>query len=318
MRRHILLVLTLVALGLAGCGGDSSPAVVRVGDRAITRQTAGHWQVVLSLEGGEAGRSATPATLRRQAIGRLIAADWLIGEAAARGRPVSRRAVDGQLNEQQRAYPSKGEFLGFLRATGKTVADARLEIEAELAARTLRRMVIDQVPTVSVGEARRYYAAHLHQFSIPEQRNFEIVNNLTRPAAERLKREVESGRNFSNGALQETLGRFEGPIPGEKGPIVRAIFAARPHEIGGPEPLLHAFSLFEVTRIRLPSVKSFAAVRESIVAKLTAQRRQRAIAAFTASWVSKWTARTDCSAGYVVSGCRQAGSTPSGFGLNFG
>jgi hypothetical protein len=299
------MAIAVVAI-VVGCGGNAAaPAVVRVGRQIITKPMVAHRQSVLALGGRRQDKASNYQTLRQQAVAQLIAADWLIGEAAAHRRPVPKQAVDQQLRQQESTYPNKSEFTSFLKVSGKAVSDMRLEIEAELAAESLRRMVISEEAPITQTEIVSYYAHHHAQYTLPELRTYDIVNNLTSAQASKLKRQVAAGKNFSRIALHESLEKFKGPIPGEKATIVHAIFAARAHVLSGPEPLLHANSLFEVTNIRPAKVRALGEVQEAIRVKLAAEQRRRAIGQFISGWMNRWIPKTDCIPGYVVFRCKQ-------------
>jgi hypothetical protein len=75
--------------------------------------------------------------------------------------------------------------------------------------------------------------------------------------------------------------------------------------IEGPVRVGRNYFVFELKEVR-PLIQSpLAQVASSIRQELEAEARQRALAAFIASWRRKWIARTDCQPGFVVQKCRQ-------------
>jgi parvulin-like peptidyl-prolyl cis-trans isomerase-like protein len=316
--RVLTISLVVVTISVAGCGERrKSPEAVRIGASAITAPQVNHWVSVLLHEGIGGGKRAGREPVRKQAVALLIQARWLVGEAKDRGAPVSQNEVDQALAQEESTYPSRSEFAAYLRAVGKTVADVRLEAEARLAATRLRDMLTKQERPVTSADVAAYYRQHLASYAVPETRQFDIVNNLTLAQAAKLKREVEHGKDFSSHSLHEFLERPPGGIDAhtvkpEKVAITRAIFATPVGPISGPEPLLHAHSIFKVTHILRATHRPLDVVKGEIDERLKAREHRRALAAFVDSVVRRWKARTQCERAYVASGCAQyTGAAPA-------
>ncbi len=301
-RLSLLVVVVLNLLGVASCGGSASgPAAVRVGDVAITKATIDHWASVLSHEGQPDHRQ----TLQQKALAFLISSNWLIGTAAEHGLAPSGHEVDDGLEEERNTYVSPAEFTNALKAMGKVVADVRFEVQAKLATDRLRQMLINAQPKVSPAQIASYYGLHYQSFALREQRKFDIVNHMTLKEADKLKQEVEHGRNFSQMALHESLEVRRGPTPKEKRAAEHAIFAAKPHTLGGPVELFRFYSLFRVNQVIPPGHRPLRSVERAIGARIASEQNRRAHAEFLKAWISRWKARTDCTPAYVVEGCRQ-------------
>jgi foldase protein PrsA len=332
--RHACACAAVVAVACAllacGGGGPREAVVIRVGDAGIKNATIAHWmsvmapQHVLPIPPHYAAcisqqRKVKPQSssadvqqtcrreyqaVRQQALSFLISSRWLTGEAAEQGVGVSAREIDQRLQQKERSFPSKSEFEESLKAIAHTVDDVRLELGAELAGERLRRRLIDDEPKPSPSEIAAEYRRHIRGFHIPERRYFDIAENFhSAAAARRQMREAEAGKHLAS--LQETLPRKSfSDYNGEKRIIYEAIFKARLHVVTGPIRLNHFYFLIRVTRIVPAHVESLAQVSGEIEKKLNDERRRRSLAAFVAAWRKKWTARTDCDAGYVVQKCR--------------
>jgi hypothetical protein len=304
----------LVPMALTACGigtSRSSPIVARVGGAPIAQATLTHWMRAMAPR--HVVPDAPDEALRVRALDFLISSQWLIGEAAAQGVRVTKAQVAQRLAEKERSFPGgRHEFEEFLHAVAHTVADQELEMQAELASEAIRRRLAAQEPKITPAEVARYYRQHLlTNFFVPEERHFYIVENIPSAAAARtLMAEVKGGRSLANLSLKESYPRRSySAYQGEKRTIIEAIFKATPHVLTGPIRLGTLYFLIEVTRVTNPYTQSFAQVRGAISSQLAAEQQQRTLAAFIASWHSRWKARTDCHAGYVVQRCRQyAGS----------
>jgi foldase protein PrsA len=336
--------MTFAALGagLAACGGSSHaaadngrpPVVARIGTAIIPNATLAHWMTAMAPQhvlpnppayaacvahararepqSTKAQARATCAQeyqeVRQQAMGFLISAQWLIGEAAAEGMPVTHQDVERRLADKKRSFPnSEAEFGESLKAIDHTLADAELEIEAELAAEKIKRKLVAEEPKVTAGQVAGYYARHIARYHIPEIRYFGLFENLYSAAeARKLMRAVAAGKSSVRTALHEKLPRKPfSDYNGEKRTIVEAIFKAPLHVLAGPVRLNDLYFVIEVTRVTRPYVQSLSHVRAAIAKRLTDQRRRKTLAAFVAAWRRRWLAKTDCQAGFIVQKCRQ-------------
>jgi hypothetical protein len=307
---------------LGACGGEPDRVIVRVGASVITRSALLHWMSVLA-PGHDVpdspGYGACEASrrklvfdadtrvleqecaqqydaLREQALRWLISARWVIGEAQDRGLAPSPSSVGARLRPRRDA----------LLATGATIADAKFQVEVELAAQRLR-LALDGGRPVSRAEAVRYYRRHIHRFERPETRNFAIVENLpSEEAARALMRKLSQGADAEGLPLHESLERPTNfASRGGKKAILEAIFAAKPHVLSGPTRLRGRYSVFEVTRVTPPTRRPLARVLRSVTGTLSAERRRRELTRFIAEWRRRWLSRTACSPGYIVQKCRE-------------
>jgi parvulin-like peptidyl-prolyl isomerase len=312
----VLAASAAVIAGASGCGGSTpvSP-VVHVGNVVISRQDITHWTIAIRLR-SELGSSfrRLRGSSREQALEFLISARWLVGEAAEQGRAVSDSEVERRLRESVESAPSgEREFDRELSSQGRTTADVKLEIEAELAAQALSGMVFKRVPPITQADAAAYYTRHQTEFRVRELRVVDLIESIkTRAAAIALGKRVGTGLRFAGMAFRE---RVEKQTPHEEaqlsnGALVRAIFAAKPGSVSRPASFNKKWVLVLVRRILPARTKPLAAVKEEIVKRLTRQRYGQALKRFADAFRKKWRARTDCRPGFVVQSCPQFTGQP--------
>lgn len=300
----------LLAVSLAACGGGSSSGqvIARVGGEPITAGTVDHMVAVLkggwTSPGTGGGRDQA---LRRQALQLLITSRWLIGEAASRGIAISGPEVRRKIDVVERMdFPGGvAELREFLKATGQTVAELELQAKAELAQAKLHQLAIASAPAVTQAQIAAYYAAHRSSFLVPERREARFTNRKTRPEIMQLKREIEAGRSITSPAQRKVGELFTSARVPPGDPYEQAIDSGKLHRVAGPFKLGADEWLYEVVKIIPGRQRTLAEVAGSIGRRLTSERTNAAVAAFTSAWTSRWTAMTDCTAGHVVSGCRQ-------------
>jgi SurA N-terminal domain len=148
MSRLLASVVLAAAVAVVASCGDArrtpaakSPTAVVVAGTKITQATVQHWMHALSLSGARQRRLRNDESPRQRIVSFLITTRWMIDEAHRRGLGVTRADVDQALEQQENVYTAHSEFTDLLKESGRTVADLRLELEAELAFTALRRLL---------------------------------------------------------------------------------------------------------------------------------------------------------------------------------
>jgi PPIC-type PPIASE domain len=258
-------------------------------------------------------------TVLQTVLRRLIADEWLIGGSRQLGVATSESEVKAYLDRYRHdGFSSKAQFQHFL--AGRTVADVMFEMKAKLASEAIRRAIKDRVRPIARKQITSYYNSHKFHYLVTGSRDVEIARTATESSAAKVKAEVASGKSFASVVRKLPLHQPEGSSEGlvlELGPhaygepnLNEAIFTARPGVLTGPIGTWYGYLVFEVTKIRIERLKPLAQVEASIRQKLARPPQAEALAAFTRRWRTTWTARTDCSSGDVVPGCRQFKGSP--------
>lgn len=316
--RALAFVAALSATAvLAGCGGSPDPIAVRVGDISIGSGAVGHWAKTISRGSAVGGSVAgLHGVGRERALDFLIAANWLIGEAADRGFVLSKGAVEHRLQEKIDSVPGgKSEFDEEVFSTGQTIADVELEIRAEAAAAMLRETVSRRVHPVTQADVVSYYRRNRSRYRVPDVRSTDLIEALhgTRAEAIALGRRIGSGAHFAKMALHERVAR---ETPREEssrgnGNLVRTIFAAAPGAVAAPTRFNNAWVLVVVRKVIPHHIDPLATVRQGIVARVAGERRRLTLFRFVEAYRRKWQSKTDCSPGFVVQKCSQYRGQPA-------
>jgi foldase protein PrsA len=253
---------------------------------------------------------------REVAERRWISAQWSMRGAEEIGIHVSDRAVRARFEESLRAeHKSIGEFAKSLAANGETEADVLEGMRVTSAQEQIRAAIERRARAVPPGEVARYYKEHLATFAVPERRDLNIIRAKTRAAAEKIKREIASGRTFASEAkasrLTQPIFSFHGAVRGLKpgdysqSSLDEAIFHAKRNALSGPVGISLGWYVFEVKAIHRGRQKPLAEVARAIRHLLPELREQHDLVAFTTRWHARWRPRTSCSPGYVVQRCKQ-------------
>jgi hypothetical protein len=193
----------------------------------------------------------------------------------------------------------------FLKATGQTSSDVELQARTQLALAKLSQAVVSHAARVTPAEVATYYRQHRGRFVLPEEREVKIINRKTAVAANEVKEGGAAGKSFRFAHRETFRTPNEAAAESRRGPLQKAIFSARPNVLVGPVKDHVDYFVFELERIVPPRRKTLGEVKSAISQRLTDELRRNALAAFEAAWTRKWSALTDCHAGYVVMPCQR-------------
>jgi parvulin-like peptidyl-prolyl isomerase len=254
--------------------------------------------------------------VKESALGQLISNQWVIGEAAELGLGMSDAEAQQRLAKVRAVqFKSKAEFLHYLAGTGRTPADALLGVR--LAAATERiQDLIERKANSKIDDAAiaRYYHEHEKSFEVPERRDIRAIRTWTHTAIAKAMGEVRAGKSIASVAERVSIdkpsnkegGLIAGIAKGqEEAGFDQAIFAAKPHTLTGPLHLRKRYYAFEVVAATPGGMRPFKEIEASVREKLSVELLHKEQASIITAFRKKWLARTSCSAGYVVSRCRE-------------
>lgn len=261
--------------------------------------------------------------LQQEVLGFLISSQWVIGEGGSLGVKISDAEVKKQFAKiKSQQFRKPAEFEKFLASTGQTVSDLLLRVKLNLLSAKIQQKIIANKGTVTQAQIETYYNENKARFGVPEKRNVNIILTKTEAAAAKAKSEIASGKSFSSVAKKASVdpttkangGTLTEVIKGqEEKSLDAAVFSAAKNVLSGPVKTPFGYYIFEVTTITPGSQQALAQVESSIKTQLKAKQSQEGLSTFVKKFRSKWTAKTDCRAGFVVNDCKQfkAPKTPT-------
>lgn len=254
--------------------------------------------------------------LRDQALGYLVAAEWVRGEAKARDITLSDEDVDQAFAAQkQQAFPKPADYEKFLKQSGSTEDDLRAQIEIEQLQQKLVADVSKSADKVTRQDVAEYYKENRQQFGAPASRDVLVILTKTREQADRAKAALARGESWAAVAKRSSLdvaskdrgGKLQSVTKGQQlEPIDEVVFAAKENVTGGPVKTQFGYYLYRVTSVRKGNQQSMREATPTIERVLLSQNRQKAVDAFLKEFRARWTARTNCREGYVIAECRNA------------
>jgi len=247
-------------------------------------------------------------SLRDEATGFLISSDWLLGEASSLGVSVSDAEVKSELDK---AHPKPGELQKYLASSHQRISDALLGVKLELLTAKIKQKIF---AAKQPGLIEKYYRENISQFSTGETRNLLMIQTNTGAQAKRAKAAIQSGQSFgsvagrfsiepeakTNGGLLKavTNGYFVEPVG-------KAVDNAKKGVLTGPIEGGGLYWLFQVLSTTPGTRQTLEQAEPKIKQQIAATAQESVIREFVTQFKKKWTAKTDCHAGYVVPDCRQ-------------
>jgi len=254
--------------------------------------------------------------LRDQVMQFLVNAEWLRGEAADQDVKISDAEITKSYNMQKtQQFPKPADFNNFLKQSGMSVADLRLNVEVTLLSNKLREKITKGKSKVTPAQVATFYNKNKQQFAQPEKRDANIVLTKTKANGDKALAAIKGGQSFKTVAkkfstdpqTKETGGALPGITKGQQDPAFdKAVFAAKMDATQGPIKTQFGFIVFEVTKITPATQQTQAQAAPQIRQQLSSEGEQKALQAFIKTFEKKWKDRTDCREGYVVQVCKNA------------
>ena len=252
-------------------------------------------------------------SLRDQALGLLIASEWLEGEAADQGIKVTpdevTKAIETQRKEQ---YPKKEDFEKALKDAGFTMEDLRFQTRLQ----KLQEKLVDKIskgakdPTAK--QISDYYEKNKTQFGQAETREVRLVLAKDKATADRAKAAIEDGDSWSSVAKQYSTdegskdqgGKLTVTKGNQEPAFDDAVFAGSKDDLLGPIKTQFGYYVVQISKINKGSQQSLEEATPTIKQVLSQEAEQKAIAGFSEDYRKKWTEETNCREGYAIQGCK--------------
>jgi parvulin-like peptidyl-prolyl isomerase len=205
--RLALLLCALVAVGLAGCGGDEevpADAVAVVDGQQIARSD---YEALLSQAKKSyknqkrefpAAGSQEFQTLRNQAVQFLVQREQFEQEASDMDVDVTDKQIDARLEQIQKQYfgGDKKKYEKQLKEQGLSEKQVRNDIRAQIISEKIFEQVTKDVK-VTDADIAAYYEKNKAQYSQPESRDVRHILVKTKKQADELYAQLQGGADFA-------------------------------------------------------------------------------------------------------------------------
>ena len=297
----ILVVLALLGLAVAGCGGgdrdvpDGSVAVV--GDHDITKAEfdalMARARSAYKQQKRDFPTVGTPEykTLQNQAVQYLVQQEKYRQAADDMDIKIEDKEIDRRLEQVKKQYfgSSQKEYEKNLKAQGLTEEQVRREIENQLISEKIYEKVTEDVK-VTDDDIENYYEDHKKDYKVAASRDVRHILVSSKSLANRLHTQLENGGNFAKLAKRYSKDPGSkstgGKLTVRKGetvpPFDKAAFSLKKGELSQPIKTTYGWHIIEaLSDVKPPSTTPLKDVKEQIRQQLLQERRNKAISDWT-------------------------------------
>jgi parvulin-like peptidyl-prolyl isomerase len=294
--RLALLLCALVAVALAGCGGDKdvpSDAVAVVDGTEIARSDyeALITQAKKSYKNQKrefpAAGSQEFQTLRNQAVQFLVQREQFEQEANDMDVDVTDKQIDARLEQIMKQYfgGDKTKYEKQLKEQGLTEKQVRNDIRAQIVSEKIFEQVTKDVK-VNDADIASYYEKNKQQYSQPESRDVRHILVKTKKQADDLYAQLQNGGDFAALAkkFSEDTGSKAngGKLTISKGqtvaPFDQTAFLLKKNEISKPVKTEFGYHIIQpLSDVKDAKVTPLKDVKESIRQQLQQTKKNEAM-----------------------------------------
>jgi parvulin-like peptidyl-prolyl isomerase len=324
-RIGFVLVVPVLAVVLAGCGGGKSTAkltsadVAVVGDSAITKKQFDDLMATAVASYKQQGKTFPKqgttdyASIKTQAINILVQNAEREQKLVDLGGQVTDKQVTARLNQIKQQYfnGSESSYKQQLKTQGLSEAEVREQVRAQLVSEALYKKITDGVK-VTDAEVHTYYVNHTSEFKQPASRTVRHILVKKKTLAQSIYSQLKGGANFAKLAKKYSIDTASAAQGGKydavKGQSVAAFdkvaFQLKVNEISPPVHTQYGWHVIQaLTAIKPATTKTEKQAASSIKSQLLTNKQQQAVT----DWSNQLT-KDYCEDSQIK---YQAGFTPS-------
>lgn len=323
----VLLILLFAIFAVAqGIGQPSVPsdavAVVEDAPDDLGTVTDEEFQRALA-QAAAAAREPVPKPgdkkydeLKETALGELLDAIWIQGQAEEMGISVTPKEVEAELKKlKKQAFKTEKQYEEFLKESKFNQADIDTRVLIQMLSEQIQNQVTEEAAVPGKSEIEAFYeAAKASQYTTPESRDIRVIKNKDKTKVEEAKAALEKedsnqswekvAKKYSTDTTKSNGGLQSGVTEGTLGePLDAEVFAAPQGEIEGPLQEGKTFVVFEVMKITPEKTQSLDEAKSQISAQLAEQAQQQGFSAFVRNYGATWKSRTFCASDYTIERC---------------
>jgi foldase protein PrsA len=245
---------------------------------------------------------------RDQVLQLLISSVWYAGEGKDQGLTVSDKTLDAEFEKRKKqSFSTDKQYKQYLKASGYTPADLKLQVRADLFGTKLRDKIVKSTGEVTDKQIHSYYVKNKKNYAQEERRDIRIVLTKTRAQALAAKKALESDRSWKSVAKQYSTDQGTKNIGGvllgvtkgsQEKALGDAVFGAEKNRVIGPVKTQFGYYVVEVDKVSPATQQSEAQAKAAITTALKQERQDKALNTFVEAFQKKWKAKTLCASAY--------------------
>lgn len=324
-----LLILLFAAVAIADGIGDPtipSDAVVVVEDAPDGTGTISDAEFRRAIVQAAAAQQIKPIPkpgdeqydgLKETALGELLDAIWVQGQAEEMGFTVTPKEVAAELKKlKEQSFQTEKQYQEFLEESRYTKEDVDRRVTLQILSTKIQTQIQEEAAEPSKSEIEEYYeAAQASQYTTPESRDIRLIVNKDEAKVEEAKKLLEEddsveswekvAKKYSTDPATKNKGGLQTGISegGVAEPLSAEVFAAESGVLTGPLQETRGSVIFEVAKITKEKVQTLEEVESQISSQLTEQAAQQSFSRFLRNYNSLWGSRTFCVEEVVFSRC---------------
>jgi len=253
--------------------------------------------------------------LHKAAIGELLNAAWIFGEAEELGIELTKKEIETELAKvKKESFKTEKAFQEFLKEDHFTEEEVQKRIELQLISTKIQEKITKQAPPVTEAQAKEYYEAEkAAQYTKKPSRDVRVVVNENKKEVEEAQKSLEADNSAAswkkvtkkyspttavNGGLQKEIAEEFLTEP-----LKKDIFGAATGELVGPVKQEKNYLLLEVVTLHPEKTQPFAEVKSTINTQLTEEKSQKYFSEWVVGFQQTWTQRSHCASGFVIESC---------------
>jgi parvulin-like peptidyl-prolyl isomerase len=324
----LFIVLFAVVAVAEGIGDPSVPdgdvALVEDAPSGAGNVSEQEFDRALKQSAAQSGKKEVPKPgnpqydeLKEAALGSLLDAVWLKGEAAEQGVTATKAEIAKEFKKLKKEnFKTEAEYEKFLTESEFTQADVDSRVELQMLSTQIQKQITEGVSAPSKSDIENYYDAALAtQFTQPETRDIRLVVNKDKTKAESALADLkadDSAKNwkkvaetYSEDELSKSKGGFQKGIAEGvlEEPLNKEVFSTPEKRVEGLVKTERGYNIFTVENSTPETTQELKTVESQIKSQLEQQGEQEAFTEFVAGYSSKWKSRTFCADGFVIERC---------------
>jgi len=321
--RFAPLLLVVLGLAVAGCGGSSSESSSDVPSGAVatvngTEISKTQFDALLAQaqqsyksQKRTFPKAGTPEyqTLQQQALDFLVQRAEYAQKAQQLGVKVTDKQVDARLVQLKKQYFSGSEkkYKEQLKQQGLTDAQVRADLRAQLISEGIYNKVTGNVK-ISDSDLKAYYDQHPDQYTVKPSRAVRHILVKDKATADKLYAQLKGGADFA------TLAKKYSQDPGSKAqggkltiskgqtvpPFDKAAFSLKTNELSKPVHTQYGWHLIQpLAAVKGGKKTPFSQVEDAIRQQLLQQKKSDSMSKWTADLKTEYAKKVTYGAGFT-------------------
>jgi parvulin-like peptidyl-prolyl isomerase len=253
--------------------------------------------------------------LHETAMGELLTAAWIFGEAEEMGIKVTPKEVETELAKvKKESFKTEKAFQEFLKEQHFTEEEVNSQIELQLLETKLTEKVKKETPPVTEAEAKADYEKEVKTaYTKKPSRDVRVIVNENKKEVEAAQKALEADNSEASwkkvtkkySPTTATNGGLQKEISEEflTEPLKKDIFGSATGELIGPVKQEKNYLLLEVVKLHPETTEPFEKVKSTIESTLASQNEEKFFQEWLKGFQSKWKARSYCASGFITEQC---------------